>query len=262
LAAEVPIRLTVQLLVATCIALLVGLGGYALLLASRTPDPVPGDPVELAPFPAVGQLPPLPRRPSFVPASVPQRGVPISTAVAALRIEVIDLPSDPPPGAGVAVFAADTGARLEWLPLPRSGSGKIVLDCQVPAAPPLRLVAAPSEQAARLGWWTSTALPGGRATAQATLRAPLQRVVVHCDSVPDGFAQALRLRRCESPDWRPIGASLLAAGGRLELQLGPGEYELAPWTGGPWTPVTFRVPGPAEVTAVFTRPPEAPGGRP
>lgn len=235
----------------------------------RHAAPTAGDPVALEPEPALPLPTRLPRRPATLPASLPSSRPAISGATTDLVIEVLDLPDGLPPGAGVAVFAADTGARFCWLPLASAtiAGSKATFATATLAAPALRVTMAPSERAAQNGYWVATEVAGPRSgPAAITIQASVQRVRVHSGSVPGGYGQDVRLRRLDDPQWRPIDASTADfvpdRRGDLELLLGAGTYELVPWTAGPWQPVRVQVPGPGEVTAVFTRLPAVPGDRP
>lgn len=238
-------------------------GGYALLLALRRGPAPAGDPPSLLPHPALPEPTRLPHRPSFVPASAPVfRGAP--AAQAPLPVVVQGLPEAFVADAGVAVFETERMSALHWRPLaglPRQ-ERTIHLDLDAPPDAPLLVTLAGAENTARRGYWCATRVPAGRdPDAPVVLDARVQDLTVRIDAATTGTSQDLQLRRADDPGWQALPVRGQGAAGALQWRLGPGSYRLAPLTGGPWQPVAITVPGPAEVTATFARPP-LPGDRP
>jgi len=249
--------------VALLIAVAVAVAGYAALLALRR-GPADGvDPVSLMPVPALPQPERLPRRPSFAPASLPVFDDSLGNVARPLTIEIRDLAESLAAAAGVAVVDDVTSAVLEWLPLagvPRQGD-RLQLLTQAPARRPLAVCLASSAATARFGFWSRTTIAADGQPASVQLAAKAQWVTVRPVTLPAGGGQDLRLRRVGEPQWRCLDrAPEPSTDGSTRFLLGPGDYELVPWTDGPWLPVRLGVPGPNEVTAAFERPP-VPGAR-
>jgi len=269
--AEALIRFLLHLLIAGVLAVALAVAGYALLLALRQ-GPAPAiEPVALSPVPKLPEPARLPRRASYVPASAPVFHTKVAER-APLAIEVRDLPDDLAASAGIAVFDARTGVALHWLPLaglPRAG-GVVRVQPEVPSGNALLVTLAGDESAARRGYWTRVEVAKERVAKDATADAPVlvsgavRRITVRVAIDQSGYGQDMQLRRVGDEQWHPLAAGpRLVPGerGELTLLLGPGAYELAPCTGGPWQPAKIAVPGPTEVTATFERSP-ARGGRP
>ena len=88
-------------------------------------------------------------------------------------MQLRDLPTELPDGAGVAVFMADTGGLVDWLPLPATAlaQGMASFTIEVLADPPLRVTVAPSERAAHVGYWIEELVPGPRDGATSRVRS-------------------------------------------------------------------------------------------
>ncbi len=232
--------------------------GYALLLAIRQAPVGAGDPARLTQIPVLPEPSRLPRRPAVAPASSPTRGQAFVPERHSLGIEVTGLPDPWLATAGVAIYDP-LESQCAWLPLAGvpSRDGVRFVSGSVPAGSSLRITVARNEASARTGYWLSTDVGSEAATARLRLAVPVQQVLVLGTGIDKALGSALRLRRVSDPRWLPIEAQTTApsvdAGNlRLPLLLGPGDYELAPWTGTA-PPLRLSVPGPAEVVATFAR---------
>jgi hypothetical protein len=230
--------------------------GYSLLLAVRQPPVGAGAPVSLSKIPALPEPKPLPRRASFVPASAEPSKRAFPPQLRTLTIEIDHLPASLWLTAGVAVFD-DADFCCAWVPLPKAGTGgpRITVAARVPAGEPLRACVAASEAAARASYWASAQIAAELPSdSRVRIDVPVQEVVVHAASLSASLAAAVRLRRVGEPGWAPTtafaGAPQADARGDIHMLLGPGAYELAPWTGAEQAMLLF-VPGPREVTARF-----------
>jgi len=243
-------------LIALLLAVALAVAGYSLLLAARQPPVGVGAPVSLSHIPVLPEPEPLPRRASFVPASAERSQRPFPPPLRTLTIEIDHLPASLWLTAGVAVFD-DADLCCAWIPLPKAGTGgpRLALQARVPAGVPLRLCVAASEAAARSSYWASAEVAADLPPdPRVRIDVPVQEVVVHAASLLASRAAAMRLRRVGEPGWVPTtafaGAPQADARGDIHLQLGPGAYELVPWTGADQAMLLF-VPGPREVTARF-----------
>lgn len=229
-----------------------------MLLAVRSEPVAASAPAVLDTLPDLEEPERLPRRPSFVPATADMAPGAAMGPAGTLAIELSGVPPAHRANAGVAVFEPGFGAQLAWLPLPAEEAGDTVeLSVAVPRGVPLRVTVAPAERAARHGWWHAVDVAAERGAGPLRLRVPVQRVRVNVTTDPPGLGPAVRLRRTDAPAWVPLAAFDGPPGAgrdaRLELVLGPGSYELVPWSGGGWQPFALVVPGPGEVTANFRR---------
>ncbi len=228
--------------------------GYALLLAVRQTPVDAGERPSLGSIPTLPEPARLPRRPSFVPASLPAATREFPAPTRSLRATVLDLPARHAAAACIgAVDATGALCAVRALSEGTATAGGVQIDLAVPADGELRVVVAGAVATARRGYWCSA--PVAPQAAAVELRVPVQDVLVHVGALTRQYAAALRLRRSGDAEWAPVDVGRSSLGvdrkGDLALVLGPGQYELAPWLGGPWQPVVLTVPGPTEVTATF-----------
>ena len=130
--------------------------------------------------------------------------------------------------AGVAVFAPRTGARLTWHPLQtaeRLDNGDLQLTIRPPATR-FVITVAPTEKGALHGYFTMATLDATSTTA-LTVAVPCRTVVLIC---PDQrTAGPFQLTRVGEPDWHAqiaTAGGIWLDGGRVELPLGVGDYEV------------------------------------
>lgn len=208
--------------------------------ASPAPARQVPSPQRLAPDPAVQREP--------VPASV---GVPPRDAVR-LTIVLQNLPTGlAAETAGVALFATDTGAEFQWLPLSACRDGA-VLETTSSVLGSLTVTLATAREHARHAYLASTSQTFGRphhdgATVQ--LDGAGQRVQFRVAN-PTHSAGPLQLQRVDDPSWQasavaPTGLQCRGAAA-TEVLLGAGQYELVD----PIDPTTrqrFTVPSPEPV---------------
>jgi hypothetical protein len=267
------IRSTFPLLAAWALVVLLALSGFLLVLAIGSSEPRAGKSVELAPLPVLPVPERLPPRRLAVPAAMQRDGIGTQPAIPAvsapLTLEVRGLPPDLPAGGGIAVFTAETGGLVHWLPLSAGtpAAGALTFTADVLVDQPLRITVAPSECAAHASYWVQQLVAGPRpGPTTVALRADVQRTTIRWVSAIEGYGQDVQLRRRGEPGWRPIDAAAAwTTDVRLQemhLWLGPGAYELTPVTAGPWEPATIHVPGPSAVTVVVSRPAAVPGNHP
>jgi hypothetical protein len=239
--------------------------GYAALVAWRRPA-LPDAPAPPAASPRL-ELPRPERRPPVAGFTDPfgsVAAVPVREAPA-LAIAWPELPADfPTEHAGIAVFAAATGADLLWLPFQAFGGDRIWRGTPR-AEGPLRITFAAAPELAVHGYLACVdpaeaphrSEPPG--TANPPVRLPLQlqqvRLTAPKDEPPLG---PLRLQRLGDSEW--LGAVVQPTGLWIEpgdaatLWLGAGRYAVGDPRGE--SVQEFAVPGPATVllTAVRTPP--------
>lgn len=255
------IRLLLYLLVATVLAVSIAIGGYSLLLSLGKEPATPVRAVTIESFATLPEPKRLARRPSVVPASFRDEDSILVINLEPLVLEVRDLPTNFRAGAGIAVFQPELQAMFSWLPLAeaeQSESGSLTLQTEAPTGQ-LKIVVAPSEEAARRGYWLAVNMDDEDAReAPTVLSVPVQEVRVRVVTVPALHERLLRLRREGDDHWRPEAAFQTSSHtateqGHVDLVLGPGTYQLTPWTGSDWEAIPIHVPGPAEVTTRFRR---------
>ncbi len=207
----------------------------------------------------------LPRRPPVQPASVGiDREDPALVTVAVIAAgATLDDPG------GAAILDSRTGAPLGWQPMAEGEETPRGLRLTFPSIPvgDHHAVLAASPDRARYSYKTRTALVvvPGEDSPPTVLDARSQDVIVRPvlqgrpqDSLPPIF----RLSRADDPHWHPgmraadVRADPMTvprADGSLHLAgLGPGRYALTPLDGN-YMPYEFTVPGPARLTATFSR---------
>ncbi len=243
----------------------ISIAGYSYALAlrrgpARSSEPVPVDP-PLPKLQAPERLPPDPElRRQAVPASVVMDPQEPSRIAIVLR--------DIPPfldanTAGVAMFAADTGAEFTWTPLSTFRDGN-AHEITTPIVGPVTFTVARSRGQARHGYLIRTTHTFPRS------RGPLVALPILAAAHQVRFELAnkthtagpLRLRRLGDDGWRATDAAPtgLSFGGSttIDLVLGAGDYEL----GNPNDPTQtqrFTVPAMATiaVSATLSRPASA-----
>ena len=249
------------MLVAAALAVSITIVGYSLVLSLGKEPVTPAPAVTIEPFAALPEPDRLPRRPSVVPASFRDEDSLLVMDLEPLTLEVADLPTEFLTGAGVGIFQPELQAMFSWLPLAEAEpaqNGNLSFQTRAPTGD-LRIVVAPNEDAARRGYWLAATLDeeSGRESA-IVLRVPVQKVRVRVVTVPAIHERLLRLRRADDDGWRPDAAFQTDAHtateqGIVDLALGPGIYQLTPWTGADWEAIPIHVPGPTEVMTRFRR---------
>ena len=216
-------------------------------------------PVSIEALPTLPAPARLERRPSFVPASASVAESSLTLGRKRLAVEIAGVPTEFVPTAGVAIFETGFGVMASWLPLDQAqrNEGRYVFATQAPDTD-LRITCAANEKTAARGYWAAIDVPADRdPTATITLSSPVQTVRVHIVTNPIKHGQLMHVRRVDDVRWRPHSAFTTSArttvASNLDLVLGPGTYELVPWSSGEWIPVLLRVPGPNEITARFDR---------
>lgn len=227
-------------------------------------------------IPQLAQLPTptrLPHRPNFEPAATPAlladlpQDTELTLTLARPDVFLAAAPSAehttdsgaPPSPPGIAVFTADTEARLHWLPLSTVAADQPARwQVRVPQRSPLLVTIAPREQAALRGYWLQLPVAPLQEPVELSLPTELHPVelAIQFDGGPVA-APTFTLRRASDPswhqrlDWQPSEG---AASGVLRCWLGRDEYEVAPMALQAEKPKPFAVRGPERVSIRFARP--------
>jgi hypothetical protein len=250
---EPPIRFLATILASLLLAVGLAIAGYSFLLTLRR-----------APLPTVDPEPPATARqvpaPARLPADPTLRREPVPASVAAAPKSAMRLSialQNVPPGldpatAGVALFATDTGAEFQWLPLSACRDGA-VLEAATTVVGSLTATLATDRGHARHGYLAQKTQTFARAHRQGEtliLDAASQTVRFELANTAHR-AGPLALRRVDDPNWQASTAAPtgLQCRGKeaVEVLLGAGVYELA-------DPIDaalvqrFTVPSPAPIT--------------
>lgn len=181
------------------------------------------------PLPPLARLQPDPEltRRAAPAAVVVDSGAPTRLAIE-LRGNVGQLD---PEAAGVAVFAADTGADFQWLPL-RSKGPDGLLAVEVRATGPLVLTLAADRHAAAHGYLARLegAFPRTHGQRTAVVFEVALASVEFQLAAPKSSAGPLQLVRVDDPSWVPSGPAAagisLTGGTAVHTVLGRGDYAL------------------------------------
>ena len=253
-----PIRALLHVLIAFVLAVTLAVVGYVVMLSLRQEPVAAGTPSPMSRLPSLPEPDRLPRRASFAPASAGGQHT-FPAEMRPLAILVRDLPAARRETAGVAVYD-EIGAHVAWLPLrdATESDGALRVETSAPTNCELRVVVADAYATARNGYWCKLELPANLPLdAVPELRAGVQDVLVHTSSTERTVAGALRLRRLGDATWIPRTAFVSRSDrdqpGVLTLRLGPGSYEVLPWTEGTSAPVAITVPGPSSIDATFAK---------
>jgi hypothetical protein len=235
------------------------LGAYGLLLSLRR-DATP-DPFDPAPSPVIESLPEperLPRRANFEPAAATSMRAQIERT-AQLSVTLHGrLPTAP--DAGMGAFSGDTRTLVAWVPATAfQGSDDLhTVALRVPAGRALALHWAANADAAARSYWSATHVAPIDEEAAAELsvgRRPV-RLEVTTDGTAANAGALLRIERHGDRAWRSrTGERLLTdENGSLVLELGDGTYEVRSAFDEAAEPVSFTIPGTAEVRLTIPAP--------